>query len=201
MADIPDLSGWLLPFFKPVCREVLDPYFLEQGFEHTDIDREATIAYSNGDHTVGFSYWIEDRPNFVVMIGLAEGSYHQDAGAALGDLAAIMDDNAKYWEWNFHNPDELRQVLMRIRDQVLPNYAAPLWQQPTVLHQRLIQARERLDTQADSRKVARTKELAAAAFRGERFDQVISLYRQLSPVDLSPADQKRLDIALKRTRR
>ena len=195
-----DISSRLVPYFEPVCREVFDSYLAQHGFQHLKLTSQTRVIYGNGNQTISFSYWIEDAPRYVVGVGLDVGDYHSEKGADLSDLVRIDDDEAKYWEWEFNDADSLHQICLRIRDNVLPRYALPFWQQTDLLQNALNRVESGRQAKEASDEANKLRNQAAAAFRNKNFHGTVRLYRKLSPIDLSPADQKRLEIALKYTR-
>ena len=190
----------LLPYFEPVCREVLDSYLAQNGFQNLKLHRPTRVIYGNGEQIIGFSYWTEDAPRYVVGVGLDVGNYDTEKGADLSDLVPIDDHKAKYWGWEFNDADSLHQICLRIRDNVLPRYALPFWQQTDLLQNALNRVESGRQAKEASDEANKLRNQAAAAFRNKNFQEAVRLYRKISPIDLSPADQKRLEISLKRTR-
>ena len=195
-----DISKRLVPYFEPVCREVFDSYLAQHGFQYLKLNSKTRVTYGNGDQNISFSYWIEDAPRYVVGVGLDVGNYDAEKGADLSDLVPIDDHKAKYWEWEFNDADSLHQIFLRIRDNVLPRYALPFWQQTDLLQNALNRVESGRQAKDASDEANKLRNQAAAAFRNKDFQEAVRLYRKISPIDLSPADQKRLEISLKKRR-
>ncbi len=195
-----DISKRLVPYFEPVCREVFDSYLAQHGFQYLKLNSKTRVTYGSGDQVISFSYWIEDAPRYVVGVGLDVGNYDTEKGADLSDLVPIDDHRAKYWGWEFNDADSLHQIFLRIRDNVLPRYALPFWQQTDLLQNALNRVESGRQAKEASDEANKLRNQAAAAFRNKNFQEAVHLYRKISPIDLSPADQKRLEISLKKTR-
>ena len=192
-----DMSEWTYPFFGPTCREVLDSYFQRYGFRPIESAESVRVSYTNSRQSVDFSYWVEDRPRCTVMVGIGEVGIGEAGVISVGEIIEITDPADQYWTWEFRDADGLRDALVRIRDRVLPRYAAPLWQHPDVLHEGIASIRQKQRAAEEAERITKQRELAAIAFHNRDYAKVIRIYQEFPFNALSPADQKRLDLARK----
>lgn len=189
-------------YFKPACNRVLQPYLGLFGFSQTTIERDGVqsstaVAYRKDDMFIDFSYWPEDFPNYCVMVGLGliEGDVILPQ-SEIGLWYAIPRENQEIWA--FQNEAQLRATLTHIRDDILPIYAEPLWEDTQLLEQAINRFNGEQEAKIEQREVEKLRQQAEAAFRSGHFEQSIHVYSQMSPVDLSATDRKRLEIARKK---
>jgi len=196
------MSGPLVPvsYFHSVCDRILKPYLDLLSFRAIETESDelkSTAAYSNGEIVLRFSYGPEDFPNYCVMIGLG---FQQErwplADAGIGLWYGMPRDKREAWP--FRNEEELDRVLRRIRDTILPEYAEPLWNDPQILRQLINRFWSEESAKTESERVASERLRAEAAFRAGSYADVVKIYTQFSPVDLTPTDQKRFEIARKK---
>jgi len=198
------MSGPLVPvsYFHSVCDRILKPYLDLLSFraietEPDELGDTTTAAYSNGEIVLRLSYGPEDFPNYCLMIGLG---FQQErwplTDAGIGLWYAMPRDKREAWP--FRNKEELDRVLRRIRDTILPEYAEPLWNDPQILRQLINRFWSEESAKTESERVASERLRAEAAFRSGNYADVVRIYRQVSPVDLTPTDQKRFEIARKK---
>jgi|ERR1041385_410881 hypothetical protein len=189
-----------IPYFQSVCHNALDSYFAGCGFAPLEFkENRIGIAYSNEEIVVDFDYWPEDFPNYCLMIGLAfrqRNRYVRDSGVGLW----YSMPNDKQELWRFKNEDELVGVFAHVRDDILPTFGEPLWNDPQLLRQLVTRFRSEQDAKEESGEVERQKRRAEAAFKSGHFNEVVRIYSELSSIDLSSTDRKRLAIAQKRSR-
>ncbi len=188
-----------LHYFKPACGRVIEPYLSLFGFSRLAFERDGeestiVVAYSRENVLLTFSYWPEHFPNYCVMvdIGFIEGDAVPER-SRIGLWCAIPDD--KRWSTVFRTEDELAIVLTRIRDDVLPSYARPLWDDPQQLTQLITRCYNEQEARGSSREAERKRQQAEMAFKAGNFGEVVSIYAALSSVDLTATDRKRLEIA------
>ena len=65
----------------------------------------------------------------MVSIGLSDEAHLYSGFDRIGLWYAVPEGSAlrDYETWRYSNADELKQVLTRIRDEVVDVYARPLW--------------------------------------------------------------------------
>jgi len=95
----------------------------------------------------------------------------------------------------FRNPDDLVRALEYLRDDILPTYAKPLWEDPQLLRQFINRFYSEQDATNEMKEVESKRRQAEAAFRAGNYSETVNLYRGFSPVDLTTTDQKRFEIA------
>ncbi len=157
------------------------------------------VIYGNGRQVISFGYSLEDYPAFRVLISLGlirKERLSIEESVALGDVMRATQ-GGDYWNWTFANRDELALILIRIRDQLLPEHVVPLWKDADSLLQSLIRIRKTREARNADRAVQKQRRLAEEAFRDGRYKEAIIIYEALSSVDLSPADAKRIELARK----
>jgi hypothetical protein len=137
-----DLSLWLKPYFYPTCHRILDDYFISLGFMASK-DQGTTITYFNETVYLDFEYWVEDSPEYVLMIGI--GFWSKNSGKKVRDgigLWYTMPQNEKLTNWYYRSEQQLEDVLIKIRDHILDMYAKPLWEDPCLLREAIISYHE-----------------------------------------------------------
>lgn len=191
-----------IDYFRPTCRQVLGPYFLLYGFEATTSSRggiqdRTSVLYSNGEIILDVGYWPEDYPNYSLMIGLGflQGRRYL-VDSCIGLWYAMPPD--KQVPWRFRSEQELETVLRLLRDDVLPAYAEPLWREPQLLRQLINRYQSERSAKGEAEAVQRERRKAEVAFKTGNFREVVRIYSELSPVDLTPTDRKRFDLARKK---
>lgn len=188
-------------YFPSLCHEIFDSFMLVHGFATVQLKGRVStgVVYGNGLQVISFGYTLEDYPAFRVLVALGllhEERLNVEEFIALGDLMPATQ-GADYWNWTFADRDELISVLTRIRDQLLPEHVFPFWEAPEHLRQSLTRTRNTREARNADRGVQKQRCLAEEAFRDGRYEETIAIYEALSPVDLSPADAKRLAISRK----
>lgn len=113
---------------------MLGPWFRERDFAEMAAYTSSTmVAYRRGKVFMRFSYWPTDVPDFTIMAGLGElkdgfGLFGPRKpllhGMGLWETMGSPDERAFLRE-PFHDRDELRQLLLGIRDRAL-QHAEPL---------------------------------------------------------------------------
>jgi len=129
------MDDWLAlraEYFEPVARDVFDHYLRSSGFGNGEADEAGCLTWHRGEVFMRVHYYVEDSPNYspMVTIGLTRTSRLVPAFDRIGLWYAIPQDVEvrDYGTWTFSNADEFRQVLTRIRDEVVDVYARPLWE-------------------------------------------------------------------------
>lgn len=194
-----DWSALRADFFEPVAREVFDDYMQRHGFGKGEADEVGCLTYHGREVFVRVHYYVEDTPNYspMVTIGITRNSPLMPAFNTIGLWYAIPPDVSArdYPTWTYSNADELKQVLTRIRDEVVDVYAPPLWNDPDRLAA-LIDARyEEVKAERAAEIVNRNKEEAERAFKAHDYEKAARLYGLMKDSDLSHAERKRHEIA------
>lgn len=129
------MGNWLdlrADFFEQVAREVFDRYMREHGFDSGEADEGGCLTYRRGDVFLYVHYYVEDRPNYspMVSIGLSDEAHLYSGFDRIGLWYAIPvgSELRDYETWRYSNADKLKQVLTRIRDEVVDVYARSLWE-------------------------------------------------------------------------
>lgn len=192
-ADWPELE-----YFVPACRSVLGPYLHSKGFEvDASGARSVGVKFSNGRTALEFTYWLEDSPNYRVLIGisLVRGTSDADpAGVGLG-YAMPLDQQET---WDFRDEKELSEKLTHLVEHILPAYAEPLWQSPQQIAVLAKGWRDAEHATARAEFVKDKRVRAEQAFKSGKIQEVISIYEALTPLELDATDLKRLELARKR---
>ena len=87
------------------------------------------------------------------------------------------------------------RALESLRDDVLPTYAKPLWEDPQLLRQLINRTHSEQDAKDEAEEVERKRRQAEAAFQAGNYSETVNIYAEFSPVDLTRTDQKRFEIA------
>jgi len=198
------MSDWLAlraDYFEPVAREVFDHYLRQHGFGNGEADEAGCLTYNRGEVFLRVHYYVEDSPNYspMVSIGLTRTSRLIPAFDRIGLWYAIPPDaeETNYGTWTFSNADEFRQVLSRIRDEVVDVYARPLWENSDRLLTLLDRRYEEVKAERTAEIVSRNKQEAERAFRAHDYKKAAQLYGLMKDSDLSMSERKRREIAKK----
>jgi len=191
-----------LTYFEPLCHKVFDSYFYQNSFNPIPVRHPGRrVVYSNDEEFCGFGYYDQGYPKFeiIIAIGLMNRStYNPESAIGLMYDIPKSDTSANYWCCFFHDSPSLEELLTRIRDQVLPVYAKPLWDDPERLRQLLVRVAESQEAAREARQTEQKRKLAVAAFQKGNFGEALGIYNEMSAVDYLPSDKKRIEIALKR---
>jgi hypothetical protein len=129
------MDDWLAlraEYFEQVARDVFDHYLRSSGFGNGEADEAGCLTWHRREVFLRVHYYVEDSPNYspMVTIGLTRTSRLVPAFDRIGLWYAIPPDVEvrDYGTWTFSNADEFRQVLTRIRDEVVDVYARSLWE-------------------------------------------------------------------------
>jgi hypothetical protein len=132
-----DLLDLKVDYFEPVSREVFDEYMRNRGFAPGEADDTGSLIYRRDDCFLRVHYYVEDRPRYspMVSIGVLPATSLGIPFERIGLWYAVpTGSDAKDYElWRFSDAVELKQVLTRIRDEVVEVYGRPLWENPDQL--------------------------------------------------------------------
>ena len=129
------MGDWLdlrADYFEQVARDVFDQYLRQYGFGSGEADEAGCLTYRRRLVFLQVHYYVEDRPKYspMVSIGLSDAARLYSGFDRIGLWYAIPESSElrDYEAWRYSNADELKQVLTRIRDEVVDVYARPLWE-------------------------------------------------------------------------
>ena len=196
-----DLSALRADYFEPIAREVFDDYLRRHGFGNGEANEVGCLTWHRGEVFLRVHYYVEDAPNYspMVTIGLTRTSSLIPAFDRIGLWYAIPPgaEVRDYGAWTFSNADQFRQVLSRIRDEVVEVYARPLWEDPdrllTLIDNRYAEVKAERTTEI----VNQNKQEAERAFRAHDYEKAARLYGLMKDSDLTMAERKRHEIARK----
>ena len=136
------MGNWLdlrIDYFEQVARDVFEHYMRQHGFGKGEADKEGYLTYRRDDVFVQLHYYVEDRPNYspMVSVGLRDEAHLYSGFDRIGLWYAIPEGSGlrDYETWRYSNAGELKQVLTRIRDEVVDVYARPLWEKQKKLEE------------------------------------------------------------------
>ncbi len=186
-------------YFETIGGEVFEAYLRRHGFAAGRADEAGSLSYERGDCRLRIHYYVEERPRYspMVSIGLLGGAALRPALHEIGLWYAVPQGSEArdYGLWLFSDPEELRRVLTRIRDEVVEVYARPLWENPELLA-RLIERRDREFTAERKAEASeKRKSEAEQAFKSHDYRTAVALSGQLDDSELSPAERKRFEMS------
>jgi hypothetical protein len=192
----------MVPYFKPTCDRVIEPYLKTFGFrpmvvQWDNTDSETTSAYLRLPVILNFSYWPEHYPNYRLMVSLARIEGNKILPDSQIGLWYAMPAELQV-PWNFKDETQLTGVLTEIRDEVLPRYAKPLWEDPLLLQQSAERFYEDVDAKNRREKIEQKRRQAERSFKAGNFQETINIYSSFARSELTLTDRKRLEIAHKK---
>jgi hypothetical protein len=168
-------------------------------FGKGEADEIGCLTYHRREVFVRVYYYVEDRPNYSPMVGIGLDLKSPLAPAfdKIGLWYAVPPtaEERNYETWTFSNGDELRDVLSRIRDQVVEVYARPLWEDPDQLAVLIDRRDQEYEAERTAAVVNKNKQEAERAFRAQDYEKAAELYSLINEADLSMAERKRHEIA------
>ena len=200
--------SWLdlaVDYFEPIAREVFDAYMQDHGFSRGKANEIGGLTFRRGGRFMEVDYYVEESPRFspYVSIGLLRWFTLRAGFDRIGLWYAIPEGRKErdYGLWLYSNAEELREVLIRIRDEVVEVYARPLWENPkrlsALVEQRFREAKAERDREIENEMLRRTREEAERAFRSHDYSKAATLYGQIGGPNLSPVERKRLELSKK----
>ena len=196
------MEDWLKlrsEYFESVARDVFDDYLRQHGFGEGEADETGCLTYHRSEVFLRVYYWVEDSPNYspMVSVGVDLKSPLVPAVEQMGLWYAVPKDaeERNYETWTFSEPDELKLVLSRIRDEVVDVYARPLWEDPDRLAVLIDRGNEEYKAERSNEIADRNKQDAERAFRAHDYEKAAQLYGLINEADLSLAERKRHEIA------
>lgn len=175
-------------------KRVLYDYLYAEGFREVGA-QDASVELQRDDVLLRLSFYEEEPLPHGLNVGL--GVRAEDGHADTVGLWAVMPPDVpaqNYALWRFSTTAELETTLVRLRKEVLPIFAAPLWRD-----------RERLDHILERERAARGEaherqveqghlDRARAAFAQGRYESAVDHY-VLAGGGHTAADRKRLEMA------
>jgi hypothetical protein len=196
-----DLLDLKVDYFEPVSREVFDEYMRNRGFAPGEADDTGSLIYRRDDCFLRVHYYVEDRPRYspMVSIGVLPATSLGIPFERIGLWYAVpTGSDAKDYElWRFSDAVELKQVLTRIRDEVVEVYGRPLWENPDQLARLINRRYEEAVAEREDEALKRKKAEAEQAFRSHDYRRAATLYSQMQESDLSSAERKRYELSRK----
>lgn len=196
-----DWSALRADYFEPVARDVFDDYLRSFGFGNGEADEVGCLTWHGREVFLRVHYYVEDTPNYspMVTLGITRTSPLIPAFNTIGLWYAIPVDAEvrDYATWTYTNADELKQVLTRIRDEVVDVYARPLWDDPDRLAALIDTRFAEVKAERATEIVNQKKQEAERAFRAHDYEKAARLYGLMKDSDLTMAERKRHEIAKK----
>lgn len=144
-------NGWeqlACRYFEDTCISELSPSLGAEGFVVGRVDWHGAVLFKRFDVFVEVGYEIGTAPNYspTVVVGFGNNRYDEDgrsAGVPLWFVIPEDEHSAPYSLWTFSSASQLREVLGRIRAEVVDRFARPLWERTEVLEETLARFRAR----------------------------------------------------------
>lgn len=199
------MSDWLdfkADYFERVCREVFDGYLKRHRFGPGRADETGSLLYRRGRCFLEIHYYVEDRPNYapMVSIGLVSRLSLRSRSDGIGLWYAISQgiEAREYECWRFSSAEELRKVLMRIRDEAVEVYARALWEDPNELARLVDERLAEIELERNADVLGKKKAEAEHAFQSRDYVKAAALYGRMGESELSPIERKRYAYSKKR---
>ncbi len=146
-----NMNGWerlICGYFSKTCIALLGAYLEEDGFEVSQVGPIGAVTFKRFDVFIQIGYELITRPNYepTVVIGLGDRKYDEAGKPAFVPLWFVIRDDepaSQYPRWKFSSEAELREVLLRIKNEVLEEYARDLWQRTEALEKLLASFRSK----------------------------------------------------------
>lgn len=185
----------LIPFFAQVAEETLTPFMASHGFAPAE-QSNWSIKYRRGRIKVSFGYDATEipRPVLIIAVGLEDpdGQF-----SSTGLWRALPDSpDVSYSSWEFETATELREVLGRVIEQVMP-HSVSLWESEETMIGLHAEQQAQIDKHYQET-THRGQVLAARrAFDAGRYAEARDSYVLIGEDGLSAADRRRLYLARK----
>lgn len=182
-------------YFASMCAAELDQFFDAEGFSRRT-SGTTEVAYERGSLFVEFSYYVEDAPNYslIVVIGMNESPSEQDRRGAKRLPLALVDDSIPQSVefWRFRSELELREILRSMRDDALLDQARTVWDDPRRFDSLYERHVSKIFQNAREAEDARLLADARKAFADHDYQTALRSFVLLGRDKLSPVDAKRL---------
>lgn len=193
------------PYFERVCHRVLDAPMLERAFGVHD-SSNLHVLYASGERFLECSYYVEDHPNYALMINIgflhrrADGQFERDG---VGAWRLLRDVNAseKSNSWVFSDEPSLSRLLSRLYSQVIEPIALPLLTDTGRLSAVLDAQRLELDDSATLAVESRHLASARHSYAAGRYGDAVRFYEAVDPRRMLASDSKKLESARRRCQR
>ncbi len=140
-----NMNGWeqlLCGYFNATCISELSEPLGMDGFKVVRTESYGAVIFKRFDVFIEVGYEVESAPNYspTVVIGFGDKKYDEagkPAGVPLWFLICDDEPAKRYSFWNFSSESQLRQVLGRIKTEVLDLHVRSLWERTEVLEKAL----------------------------------------------------------------
>lgn len=197
----------MLGWFAGLCRRLIGEFLVGEGFGEIEPLEPTAVTFVRGSRFIQFGYYAEDAPAYSVMVSLGfirmsndEARQYELDGIGLWRLIPEADPLRSYPKWKFEDEDEAANVLQRIRDELLPDFALPAIDAPERLSAAIHAAQGELEACRDAQASTRNLKAARQSFGTKDFRAALDQYSRVREDRLTEADRKRIQIA-KRKRR
>ncbi len=185
--------------FTDLCQEVLNPKLSSYGLSSIKQNRISVVFY-NGRLYMEVSYWLEDYPCFILMVGIGfclDGCNNCSKLKGIGINYAMAENGVSFdtSKWMFSTKEECRNALTYVRDTILDKYAKPLIENPNNLDKLIIKYLEKRE-QGDQDSILRHQlDKARQAFKLGQYQLAVELYSSIDVSVLKSLDLKFLQSA------
>ena len=176
-------------YFEETCIDILDGPMASMGYEYYR-SWATRIIYRKGDLFVRFSHWVEDCPNYVVMIGVGiiEGIDGEESREGLG-LGYIMPEDYDFNKWCFVDEESLEAALYTIASEILVQYVKPILEDRERLSRLIDEQAAELRTY-DEKFITPEYEKARKAYKEKQYRKALEIYSRIELGELSDLDKK-----------
>ena len=138
-------NGWerlLCSYFSKTCIDQLATSLEEDGFVVSRTETDGAVIFKRFNVFIEIGYELETAPNYspTVVIGLGDKKYDEAGKPAGVPLWFVIRDDEpakRYSFWKFSTEAELRDALLRIKNEVLERHVRHLWLRTEVLERTL----------------------------------------------------------------
>jgi len=191
------LKALSVQYFEATSRKIFDDVFFKYGFKLFK-SNEIKVAYNKSDIFFEIYYYPEDSPNYSLMIGIGFIKENNDSVAYEGaGLWYALPQDYNFKDWKFSNQEELEKNLKQISNNILEQYAKPLWDNPNKL-------RNLIDTQLNESKSNAEKQLrrqnlvkAKQAYKTGKYDEAVKIYEKVGVNNLTAVELQMYHICKK----
>lgn len=147
-----NMNGWeqlICKYFCSTCIDEFSDSLKIEGFTVGKIELHGAVIFRRFDVFIEIGYELESAPNYSprVIVGLGSSRYYEDgssAGVPLWFVIPEDEHSVPFSLWTFSSEPQLREVLGRIRVEVLERFGRPLWERTEVLEETIARFHDRL---------------------------------------------------------
>jgi len=169
---------------------MLDSALYYYGFELLRVD-ETEVVYNKSNIFLKISYWPEDSPNFILMFGIGFIKHEGDSITydEIG-LWRVLPEDKERLMFQFSLKEELEMCIYRFLNEILEQYAKPLWDNPIKLKDMIKTYNDiRIsDTEERIREMNRIK--ARQAYKSKEYEKAIELFDLVDEKYLNVVEKK-----------